>query len=385
MFKRALLFILLTSPGAAQQVTCPTRPAADNSHACANTIWVNGAITTASAGYVAISALGTGTYFALQQPLNGTGGLVGYGGAMGNVTGHASLDLPLTGGGITGISTYQISGDWYTGLVGDASLVRFGGFNNNTGVINALISALNTNDFNHYYISHNVAQSTVGAITTTDDNTNPSYVMGWTDAGFLYAFEAPAVGGSGPPVFASTPTFQLNMITGALKLNGNAVLYSGGALGAPSSGTIPTAFIPGNVSGSNASAGYLGEIISSSVAVGSAVSQPSSGTAINVTSVTLTAGDWDCEGSVITNPAGTTTTSRYFGGMSTTSITLPTAPGGGYATTGAAQAAGVPESLALVRTQFQSSSSQTIYLVANATFATSTMSHYGQISCRRVR
>jgi hypothetical protein len=57
---------------------------------------------TGGAGVAQAFPLGTGLSALLQQPPNATGGLVGYGGAMGNVTGHASLDLPLTGGTLTG-------------------------------------------------------------------------------------------------------------------------------------------------------------------------------------------------------------------------------------------------------------------------------------------
>ena len=59
--------------------------------------------TTASAAPISgITGLGTNVEAALTNTLNATSGLVGYGGSMGNVTGHASLDLPLSGGTLTG-------------------------------------------------------------------------------------------------------------------------------------------------------------------------------------------------------------------------------------------------------------------------------------------
>jgi hypothetical protein len=53
------------------------------------------------------AALGTGVLGALTTNLNASGGLVGYGGSMGNVTGHASLDVLLAGGvSMTGALTF---------------------------------------------------------------------------------------------------------------------------------------------------------------------------------------------------------------------------------------------------------------------------------------
>lgn len=163
-------------------------------------------------------------------------------------------------------------------------------------------------------------------------------------------------------------------------------------LGTPASGALTntsgylTDNLVTNTSGANASAGGIGEIISSSIVVGSAVSQPTSGTAVNITSVPLTAGDWDCGGSVITNPGGTTTTSFFKGSMSLTGATMTTPPAGGYASNnGVSASAGNFQSLTLGRAQFNSSSPQTVYLVGVSTFGTSTMSLYGQINCRRVR
>ena len=57
---------------------------------------------SAPAMMVSEGMFGANTWAAAANPLNATGGLVGYGGAMGNVTGHASLDLLLTGGTLSG-------------------------------------------------------------------------------------------------------------------------------------------------------------------------------------------------------------------------------------------------------------------------------------------
>ena len=63
-------------------------------------------------------------------------------------------------------------------------------------------------------------------------------------------------------------------------------------MGLFSSETIVTPNLVGVTSASNAAAGSVGEIISALVAVGSPVSLVNA-TAKNVTSISLTAGDWD--------------------------------------------------------------------------------------------
>jgi hypothetical protein len=70
-----------------------------------------GQLTTVSSATIApnisnVAGLGTNVEAALTNTLNATSGLVGYGGSMGNVTGHASLDLPLTGGTMSGTVTF---------------------------------------------------------------------------------------------------------------------------------------------------------------------------------------------------------------------------------------------------------------------------------------
>ncbi|MEF1435483.1 hypothetical protein QWU86_11715, partial [Neisseria gonorrhoeae] len=84
-----------------------------------------------------------------------------------------------------------------------------------------------------------------------------------------------------------------------------------------------TAGIVGTTTNNNANAGSDGEFISSSVVVGSAVALTTNVTA-NVTSITLTAGDWDVAGTVSINPARSTTIAAVIAGISNTTATLPT-------------------------------------------------------------
>lgn len=147
---------------------------------------------------------------------------------------------------------------------------------------------------------------------------------------------------------------------------------------------LTSADISGVTGNSTAAAGMVGEEISSVVAVGSAVSLTTA-TVANVTSISLTAGDWQVDGVVDFHPGAITTSTYFQQGVSTTSATLgaqdtyssdPLA----IVTGGAIDfASPVP----LVRLHL--SGTTTVYLVAKAGFAISTMTAYGTIHATRLR
>jgi hypothetical protein len=147
--------------------------------------------------------------------------------------------------------------------------------------------------------------------------------------------------------------------------------------------------IVGTTAGGNAVAGQVGEYISSSVASGAAVSLTSGSNPVNVTSVSLTPGDWDCEGNVAFLLNASTSITQLYGWISTTSATLPTFPnaGGLAAFTCASQNPGQVNGpiLGLSRFRVNVTVTTTVYLCAQATFSSSTNAAYGFISCRRVR
>lgn len=158
-----------------------------------------------------------------------------------------------------------------------------------------------------------------------------------------------------------------------------------------------TVGIQGTTTNDNANAGSVGEYICAQVTVGRSPSgcatnsntpvSLTSGTTANITSISLTAGDWQVCGLVGSDPAGTTTQSGLIGSITTTSATIPTSPNGGayvsvlYATT----AAGVFVTAPVGCMRQLLSSTTTIYLVINSTFAVSTNAAYGFIWARRVR
>lgn len=138
--------------------------------------------------------------------------------------------------------------------------------------------------------------------------------------------------------------------------------------------------IVGTTTNNNANAGSVGEFVT---ATGTAVSLTTATTA-NCTSISLTAGDWDVVGSIIFNGALTTTTSVYMTGINTTSITLPAAPFLGefyVGTSGTNTSVSVP-----VPPQRELlSAPTTVYLAAQATFATSTETVTCNLQARRRR
>ena len=140
----------------------------------------------------------------------------------------------------------------------------------------------------------------------------------------------------------------------------------------------------GTATNDNAAAGYVGEYTSAAVAAGSAVALTTATTA-NVTSISLTAGDWDVSGIVQYTPTGTTSVTQLTQGSSSTTATLGAQGTFSKFVTAANVLGAVDPAWNLPVTRLSLASTTTIYLVANATFTVSTLTAYGIISARRVR
>lgn len=143
--------------------------------------------------------------------------------------------------------------------------------------------------------------------------------------------------------------------------------------------------VPGTIAADNACTGCVGEYIESNIASGSAVAL-TTGTPANLTSISLTAGDWAVGGGVVFNPAGTTTMTQFVASANTTSATFPTSPAHGATfnftlpfTTGQAQVFPIGIS------RFSLSTPTTVFFVVQSAFAVSTMTAYGSFWARRIR
>ncbi len=143
--------------------------------------------------------------------------------------------------------------------------------------------------------------------------------------------------------------------------------------------------IIGTTTNNNANAGSVGEVIGATVASGSAVAL-TSGVTANVTSVSLTAGDWMCNGGAAYHVGSTTSISNESEGISTTSATFG-ALGTYTSQSSAAQVPGTAPDEVNITGSIREllASTTTVYLVTQATFTVSTNSTYGYISCTRTR
>jgi hypothetical protein len=140
--------------------------------------------------------------------------------------------------------------------------------------------------------------------------------------------------------------------------------------------TYPGGII-GNKTGSNVTAGSVGEYLSNSTSGTSMTTN----TSANCTSLPLTAGDWDVSGSIQFNPAGSTTVASIFSGISTTSATLGSL--GSLSTLAATLTTGISQIQSTPVFRVNVSGSTTVFLVGQASFGTSTMTCNGFIEARR--
>jgi hypothetical protein len=227
------------------------------------------------------------------------------------------------------------------------------------------------------------------AIATSGANSNITSLSGLSTAlsvaqGGTGATSASAALTSLGAAPAASPTFTGTVTTAALTSTGAFT---------PSQ----TNGIVGTTTNNSANAGAVGEYICAQVTNGGSPagcatnsSTPVSlttGVATNVASISLTAGDWDVWGEVITVPGATTTIAAVSGWISTASATLPNGSGSvvpwfylaGSLTTG--QGTAMP----ITMTRISLASTTTVFLGAFTSFGTSTMSAYGFIGARRRR
>lgn len=164
------------------------------------------------------------------------------------------------------------------------------------------------------------------------------------------------------------------------------------SLGGASTATTSLASPPGTTTNDAAAAGTAGELLTITVPVGSAVAGAATTVSKNLTSLSLTAGDWDVSASCVYALTGVTA-SVYSCGLGTTTATQASQAGGsgigtdplviqaatfGTTITGTYQQVIPPVRVTLAATT-------TIYLVANHTFAAGTYAMYGTLRARRMR
>lgn len=186
----------------------------------------------------------------------------------------------------------------------------------------------------------------------------------------------------------TSPTLTGPTVTGTL--SGAAATFST-TLAVTGVSTL-TGGILGSATNDAATAGNVGELLTTTVAAGGAVACGATTAGANVTSQSLTAGDWDVSGSC--NVLGSTLIGTVLScGLGTSTNTQLTQAGGGGVGTDpltrlVAASQTFPNSATSVivpPTRVTLASTTTIYLVGNHTYSSGSCTQYGTIRARRMR
>ena len=143
--------------------------------------------------------------------------------------------------------------------------------------------------------------------------------------------------------------------------------------------------LTGTTTDNSADPGSIGEVIESTVYQASAVSLTTN-TFVNVTSITLTPGDWDIYGSAMFSFGATTNMTDYQASVSTVSATVSDIYRFAIKYgTGIVPGAGTQLGNSIPTNRVSILSNTTYYLVAWGVFTVSTLKAYGRIWARRAR
>lgn len=215
--------------------------------------------------------------------------------------------------------------------------------------------------------------------------------LGLTGAATMALPVSAANGGTGV-ANANTITLGGNVVTAGAHTLSGAFASTFTFIGAtsvtfPTSGTLITSSQPtinqpnivGTTTNDDAAAGSVGEFMSSVIAFGSAVALTNN-VARNVTSIALTAGDWDVWGNVFSNMSGSQF--AFYAWISSTSATRPDnslvaldSDGDQIGSTG----------LIAPQRRFSLAAPTTVYLSCESNFTAGSNSACGGIYARRVR
>lgn len=215
-----------------------------------------------------------------------------------------------------------------------------------------------------------------GSQTLTNKSIAGSQITG-TVAGANLAAINVAAGNVNGGVTGTLPVVNGGSGVGTSTGTGNNVLSI--------SPTLTTANLIGTSTNDSAAAGSVGEYISSDVPTASAVSL-STTIPKTVTSISLTAGDWDVSGLVsFSNIAGSTVLTNAISSINTTTNAIAAAVEAWGTNSWYGSVTGSGPTLATGIVRLSLATTTTVYLIAVGTFTTSTANAYGLIRARRVR
>jgi len=171
-------------------------------------------------------------------------------------------------------------------------------------------------------------------------------------------------------VGTASPAQKLDVV-GNIKSSGNLIF---GTSGKGTSGTTTN---------DNADAGIVGEYVASTV--GNTTVTLTTGVVADLTSISLTAGDWDVQGSVLFDVGATTNMTFWYSGVSTTSVTLSNTSNMASPTSAGTVFGATSFNLLSQTARISLSATTTVYLVTASGFTVSTLKAGGTIRARRIR
>jgi len=212
------------------------------------------------------------------------------------------------------------------------------------------------------------------------------YRANTVNLGGVYAGQNDTLSGTGENLF-----IRNSRATGKIILSdatGSAVTVSGGDTTLSGSlTTSQTAGIIGTTTNNNADAGSVGEYVTATKATGVSVSLTTN-TAVDILTISLTAGDWEVWGNGAFTQAATTEIAYFSCWVSSSSASLPGAENLSrisYDVSGGPALGGAVSGLAIASKRFSLSSTTTIYLSSRVGFTVDTANGYGSMYARRVR
>jgi len=295
--------------------------------------------------------------------------------------------LAITGGqtsGISGITSTSGTGAW----------AHTGGFSATGGINSTNIGATTpgTGAFTTLTSTGGALNGTVGATTpNTGAFTTLSATSTVSGAGFTTFFASPPpIGSTAANTGAFTTLSASSTVSGTGFVNrfaspgpiGNTAASTGAFTTLSSTGAFTpssTNGIVGTTTNDNANAGSIGEFASNTTSGTSLTNN----TPANATSVSLTAGDWDVAGTAQFSAGAGATATQIIAGVSNTTGAFNGL--GSFTTLSLTFTAANSDTISSPVTRFSLSTTTTIFLVVQSTFAGGTMTANSFIRARRVR